>query len=164
MAVPVPTNFAEISAQILQPGCVSMSCHSDVGETAANMLDLCAAPNPGSMDQALCASSTTLDDAYAALVGVPAVNSMAQSMGLQRVKPCDPDNSFLLIKLTLPESQTDPAVGYGGHMPSGNPLLPTPQVDAIRDWIARGAHEDEPASISGSECVLDVDMSVASTD
>jgi hypothetical protein len=171
----VPSNFAQISAQILQPTCVSSQCHSDLGASPgnsdlgflgnANDLNLCDAFNRGFMPMDLCGPTKTLHDAYAELVGVPAVNPMAHNMGLLRVKPCDPDNSFMIIKLLLPESATDPNVGYGEHMPNvaGVSLLPA-QIQAIKDWISRGAHEDEPDSVSGAVCTPDADMSVEFTD
>jgi len=164
MAAPIATNFAQISANILQPGCVSQSCHSDPGESDANMLNLCAAPNRGTGPMTLCGSSATLDAAYMALVLAPAVNQKAQDEKRLRVKPCDPDNSFLFIKLNLPVTQVNPDVGYGSHMPDSNPLLPQAERDAIRDWIARGAHENEPAGTSGSECVPDPDMTILPVD
>ena len=71
---------------------------------------------------------------------------------MMRVKPCDPEGSFLYVKLTLPESQTDSTVGFGSHMPAGNPSLAPAQLQAIHDWIARGAHRDEPADASGTSC------------
>ena len=59
------------------------------------------------------------------------------------------------VKLLLPESANDPKVGYGGHMPNSNSSLPKAQLDAIRDWIARGAHRTEAATVSGSTCVVE---------
>jgi hypothetical protein len=69
-----------------------------------------------------------------------------------------------MIKLTLPVTQTDPKVGYGGHMPNSGPSLPKTELDAIHDWIARGAHEIEPAGVSGTTCVPDVDMTALPID
>ena len=71
---------------------------------------------------------------YGQLVNEPAFNFPAQQAGLLRVKPGDPDNSFLIIKLTL----TAPS-NYGSPMPSGQPPLSPAQVQLIRDWITSGA-------------------------
>src|SRR5262245_42922221 len=90
---PTPHNFAEINTQVLAKGCAAFStCHSAQGARLAGMLDLATDP-------------------YAALVGVPATNAMAKAEGKLRVAPCDPDNSFLMIKLRLPLTATDPRTG-----------------------------------------------------
>ncbi|HWE27690.1 MAG TPA: hypothetical protein VHB97_06785, partial [Polyangia bacterium] len=73
--------------------------------------------------------------------------------GLLRVKPCDATHSFLTTKLTLP-IDSDPAQGFGGSMPSGSAALPANQIQAIEDWINRGALFDEPATVSGSTCTI----------
>lgn len=147
-------NFRQISEQILQPTCVSSTCHADSNYTAANKLSLCSSPQAGATATPLCAATSTLAHAYAALVDAPAVNKVAVADGYLRVKPCDPDSSFLMIKLNLPEKGTSAKVGFGEHMPgSGNPSLSTAEKSAISDWIARGAYFDEPDDVSGSVCV-----------
>jgi hypothetical protein len=113
--------FAEINTQVLAPSCAAFSvCHSAVGASQANMLNL--ETNP-----------------YTALVNAPAVNAKAAAEGKVRVKPSDPDNSLMWIKLNLPESQTSASVGYGGSMPQASPHLPKEQLDGIKAWIAAGA-------------------------
>ena len=147
-------NFRQISEQIFQPTCVSSACHADSNYTAANKLSLCATPQAGATAMPLCAASSKLERAYAALVEAPAVNKVAAADGYLRVKPCDPVTSFLMIKLNLPEKGTSAKVGFGEHMPgSGNPSLSAAQKSAISDWIARGAYFDEPDDVSGSVCV-----------
>jgi hypothetical protein len=143
---PVPaTTFQQINDNILQPSCANFTvCHSPEGKSMANKLSM----------------KGTIDDAYNALFNKPAVNTLAQTQGLLLVKPCDPDNSFLLKKLLLPESATDPNIGYGEHMPKGNPTLPQAELDGIKAWIARGAHEHEPTSVTGSTCTVE-DMGTA---
>ena len=71
------------------------------------------------------------------------------------VKPCDPEHSFLYMKLKLPVTATDPKDGYGEHMPKGNPSLPDEQLLGIHDWIARGAHRNEPDTVTGNTCQVE---------
>ncbi|HEX4511445.1 MAG TPA: hypothetical protein VH328_15255 [Burkholderiaceae bacterium] len=137
MSVAVPHNFDQINTLILQPLCGSFSvCHSKDGAKDAGKLDL-------------------TNDPYNALIGVLSDNTQAASEGLLRVKICDPDNSFLWKKLNLPETQKDSMVGYGASMPKDNPHLPPEQLAAIHDWIARGAHLNEPADVTGDTCTTD---------
>jgi hypothetical protein len=77
-------------------------------------------------------------DPYTALVGQAAYNTQANGEGKLRVKPGDPDASFLMIKLQLPLSSTDDG-GYQSSMPSGNPHLPDFDISGIRTWILMGA-------------------------
>jgi hypothetical protein len=134
-------NFDQINTYVLGPLCSNFSvCHSTQGQRDAGHLDLQKGGAAG---------------AYAALVGVLSDNKMAGAEGKVRVVPCDPDDSFLYIKLTLPETQKDSKVGYGASMPKDNPHLPMEQLQAIRDWIARGAREHEPADVTGTTCMTD---------
>jgi hypothetical protein len=152
-SAPVPHNFDQINAQILTPGCAGFSvCHSPEGARDANMLNLGAKNLDG-----------TPNDPYVALVGVAAVNAKAHGEGKLRVKPCDSANSFLTIKLELPANE-DPVTGYGHYMPDTNPHLPAGQIQAIKDWIDRGALRDEPATVSGKTCTLGADMATAAHD
>jgi hypothetical protein len=63
--------------------------------------------------------------------------------GLQRVKPGDPENSWLMIKLDgdmgCPQSTCN--VGCGQRMPRGPGAVPLPddQLSLIRSWIMNGA-------------------------
>lgn len=130
----VPRNFAQIQSQVIQPGCAFSVCHSTHYADSAGKLDFTR-------------------DAFAALVGQTPDNPEAKLESMMRVKPCDPEGSFLYVKLTLPASETDSTVGLGSHMPAGNPPLAAEQVQGIHDWIARGAHRDEPDDVSGTTCV-----------
>lgn len=142
-AVVVPHNFDQINTEILGPSCAAFSvCHSPEGASQANGLDL-------------------KTDPYKALVGAAATNQMAKGEGKLRVKPCDSADSFLAIKLKLPLTNTDPKAGYGAYMPQSSGHLPDAQVQAISDWIDRGALESEPATVTGKTCVLARDMSPA---
>jgi len=144
-AVSVPHNFDEINTQILGPSCAAFSvCHSPEGARDANMLDL-------------------KTDPYKALVGVAAVNMKAASEGQLRVKPCDSAHSFMILKLNLPQNQ-DLTTGYGHYMPDTNPHLDPAIVQAISDWIDRGAIKSEPATVTGKTCMVTGDMTTATTD
>ena len=54
--------------------------------------------------------------------------------GLMHIKPGDPDNSYLYMKVTEAEGIS------GGLMPLGGQLT-TNQLDLLRDWILAGAPE-----------------------
>ena len=134
VVVVVPHNFDQINTHILGPSCAAFSvCHSPDGARDANMLDL-------------------KTDPYAALVGVLSQNAKAMGEGKLRVKPCDSANSFLTIKLKLAANQ-DSKTGYGDYMPDTNPHLPNEQIQAITDWIDRGALKTESATVTGKTCL-----------
>jgi hypothetical protein len=159
MSVAIPHNFKQINALILAPSCASFkSCHSQSGKTDAK-INMCSAPDQPGLPMQICQASATLRSAYDALVGMPPVhvvpaNGRAKGEGMKIVDPCKPENSFLLTKLRLPVTETDPKVNYGEHMPNDNPSLSKGEIDAISDWIARGAHFDEPDDVAGNTCVM----------
>lgn len=145
ISMAVPTNFDTINSEILQPTCTFSVCHSAMGAASANNLDFTTNMATGS-------------DAYNSLVNQPAQNKKAMAMGILRVKPCDADNSFLVTKIELktdPDKDTD----IGHHMPDvESEFLSPAQIQAIKDWINRGALEHEPVTVSGSTCTLVTDM------
>jgi hypothetical protein len=67
--------------------------------------------------------------AYSFLVDVPS----AEEPNLVRVKPGDPDNSYMVRKI-----EGLPSI-VGGQMPLGETPLPQATIDAIRQWITNGA-------------------------
>jgi hypothetical protein len=79
---------------------------------------------------------------HASLVGRPSTHVEAQAAGLLRVKPGDPENSFLIRKMN--------GQGPGDPMPQSGGSLPDPVVDMISQWIARGAHTTEEECPSGA--------------
>lgn len=141
-AVVVPHNFDQINTQILQGSCANFTvCHGSK-MTSTDNLDL-------------------KTDPYTALVNAPAVNPKAASEGKLLVKPCDSASSFLVIKLSIPSNMDqDLTTGYGHHMPDTNPNLPAEQIQAIKDWIDRGALKNEPANVTGKTCMV-TDMGAA---
>jgi hypothetical protein len=100
-------DFQSIQANVFTPICTA--CH--IGAGAPQGLQLDAAHS------------------YALLVGIPS----AEQPSVLRVKPGDPDNSYLVRKL-----EGSPGIS-GVQMPFGGPPLPQSTINAIRQWITNGA-------------------------
>lgn len=84
---------------------------------------LCSGCHPPNQSLDLRAGHT-----YASTVNVPS----NQMPSLMRIKPGDPENSYLYRKLT--------GQGIiGSRMPQGGPFLSQSQLDAVRGWILAGA-------------------------
>lgn len=111
---PLTADFESIQAHVFTPICTA--CH--VGATAPQGLRL---------DEA---------NSYDLLVGVASNEVPA----LQRVKPGDPDNSYIIQKL-------EGRAAVGAQMPFGGPPLSQATIDVIRQWITDGTQP--PASASG---------------
>jgi hypothetical protein len=105
-AVPLAPTYESVQANIFTPVCEQ--CHS--GATAPAGLRLDAA------------------NAYTSLVNV----ASRQQPGTLRVRPGDPDNSYIVHKV-------EGRAAAGERMPAGLPPLPQADIDAIRGWIAAGA-------------------------
>jgi hypothetical protein len=67
--------------------------------------------------------------AYGNIVSVPS----QEVETFLRVSPGDPDNSYLILKVS-----GDPRIG-GDRMPLGGPYLDDAEIQKLRDWIAAGA-------------------------
>ena len=103
----VTADFQSIQDNVFTPIC--SKCH--IGASAPEGLQLDAAHS------------------YNLLVGVPSV----EDGSLDRVKPGDPDHSYMVLKI-------EGAAGIvGGQMPLGETPLPQATIDAIRQWIMDGA-------------------------
>ena len=103
----VTADFQSIQDNVFTPICTQ--CH--IGASAPQGLQLDAAHS------------------YALLVGVPS----NEKPSVLRVKPSDPDNSYMMQKL-------EGAAGIvGGQMPLDQAPLPQATLAAIRQWIANGA-------------------------
>jgi hypothetical protein len=78
----------------------------------------------------------TREAAYAALVDQDSNprNMGCAPLGLKRVKPRDPEQSLLYLKLDI-------NAPCGQQMPPGG-LLTQESRDEVRDWIANGAKND----------------------
>jgi hypothetical protein len=80
---------------------------------------------PASMD-------LTPANIYASIVGVTSVEKPA----LMRIKPGDPDNSYVVLKL-------EGAAGISGaRMPFGGPYLDQATIDQVRAWVTAGAQNN----------------------
>ena len=116
--------FAQIQTNIFNQHCLSAGCHN--AQALAGGLNL------------------TEGASYASLVNVVPQNPVAASAGLLRVTPFEPDNSFIIVKLT------GPAPGEGTRMPQGMDPLPQSDIDEIRQWILSGAPAGNTPVPSGS--------------
>jgi Bacterial Ig-like domain len=112
--LPLGPDFEAIQQNVFTPIC--SPCHSGAGAPQGLMLDAA--------------------HSYADLVGVPS----NEVPSLNRVKPGDPDNSYIIIKLTK-----GPGI-VGGQMPLNETPLPQSTIDFIRQWIANGAPQASTSS------------------
>jgi methionine-rich copper-binding protein CopC len=104
---PVTADFQSIQDNVFTPIC--SKCH--IGGGAPEGLQLDAAHS------------------YNLLVGAPS----AEQPALLRVKPGDPDNSYMVRKIEGLNGIT------GGQMPLNETPLPQATIAAIRQWITNGA-------------------------
>lgn len=103
--------FTRVQTEIFTPTCANLGCHDTIGQQSQLVL--------------------SAGRAYANTVGV----ASAQMPQLQRVRPGDPDNSYLYRKLT--------GAGITGErMPLQMPVLSPEKLKLVRDWIRRGAPND----------------------
>jgi hypothetical protein len=104
----VTADLQSIEANVFAPICAQ--CH--IGGSAPQGLQL-----------------DTAAHAYQFLVGVPS----NEQPSVLRVKPGDPDSSYLYQKITGASGIA------GGQMPLGQAPLPAATIAAIRQWIVNGA-------------------------
>src|SRR5579872_3452378 len=112
-STPLTADLASIEANVFTPIC--SKCH--IGGGAPEGLRLDAA------------------DAYNLLVGVPST----EVPSIMRVKPGDPDSSYIIQKL-------EGHASVGARMPLGGPYLSSDTIAFVRQWITNGA----PAAASSS--------------
>jgi hypothetical protein len=105
-SVPLTATFDAIQSDVFTPICTA--CHAGAG-----------APQGLRLDAA---------NSYNLLVGIPSM----EVPSILRVKPGDPDNSYIIQKL-------EGRAAVGARMPFGGPPLPPATIAAIRQWIADGA-------------------------
>jgi len=105
----------QIQAVVFTPTCATVGCHTGpTGVILPSGLDLSDA-----------------DASFASLVGVGGVPSI-QQVGILRVAPTDPVNSYLIQKL-------EGIAATGLQMPIGSPPLDPAVIAEIRQWITNGA-------------------------
>jgi hypothetical protein len=103
--------FTRVQNEIFTPTCTTVGCHDVLGRSSEMVL--------------------SAGRAYAQTVNQPSVEMPA----LVRVRPNDPDNSYLYRKI----------IGVnitGDRMPQAQPPLSAAQIKLVRDWIRRGAPND----------------------
>ncbi len=87
-----------------------------------------------------CHAGTTPEEALNLSDGLAHSNivnvSANQLAGMMRVRPGQPDQSYLVHKIQGTQAS---AGGTGNRMPLGGTPLTQAQIDTIRDWIAAGA-------------------------
>jgi hypothetical protein len=106
--------FEFIQNNVFTPSCALSGCHAG------------ASPQQG--------MNLSAGQAYAAIVSVPST----EVSSLLRVKPGEPDESYLVHKI-------EGSATVGGRMPLGGAPLPNNLIQAVRDWISQGAHNaDDP--------------------
>lgn len=103
---PLVATFESIQANVFTPLCTA--CHAGA-----------AAPQGLRLDAA---------SSFDLLVGV----ASSEVPSLQRVRPGDPDRSYLVQKL-------DGSAAVGGRMPLGGPYLDAATIEVVRQWIRDGA-------------------------
>lgn len=103
-----------IQADVFDVACATSGCHD--AATQAGQLDLSSA-----------------DASYSALVMAPVMNEVASENGWVRVRPYEPELSFLVRKIQ------QPGIGEGAPMPMGKYELTDYYVDLVATWIAGGA-------------------------
>ena len=81
-------------------------------------------------------------NSYNLLVNVPS----NEVPSLMRIKPGDPDNSYLVQKI-------EGHASVGGQMPLGGPPLSAEQIAAIRQWVTDGA---QPAVAAAATAALKI--------
>ncbi|MEP7311710.1 MAG: TIGR03118 family protein [Pseudomonadota bacterium] len=101
--------LAQLQTDIFTPKC--SGCHNGVGTILPGVMNL---------------SSTATS--FAALVNVASIEVPA----LMRVKPGDPNNSYIVHKLEGTQTQ-------GARMPLVGGFLDQPTIDTVRAWIQAGA-------------------------
>ncbi len=103
---PLTADFASIQFHILTPICTA--CHAGG-----------AAPRGLRLDSI---------NSYSLLVGIPST----EVPSVLRVKPGDPNNSYIIQKL-------EGHAAVGARMPFGGPYLEQGTIDIVRQWIIDGA-------------------------
>ena len=116
---PLSADFASLQANIFTPVC--SVCH--IGGSAPEGLRLDA------------------DNSYSLLVGVPST----EVPSVLRVKPGDPDNSYIIQKL---EGHAAVGVQMPFGCPTSQPCLPTATIAFIRQWITDGAPATAAAGVT----------------
>lgn len=106
---PPAVSLADLQANVFGPRC--SGCHTGSGSSLPSSMNL-----------------SNTQSTFASLVNVTSVEVPT----LLRVKPGDPNNSYVIHKIE--GTQT-----VGQRMPAGGPFLDQATIDQVRAWIAAGA-------------------------
>jgi hypothetical protein len=118
-SAPITADFQSIQDHVFTPICAK--CHIGAGAPEGLQLDA--------------------EHSYNLLVGVPS----EEQPNLLRVKPGDPDDSYMVHKI-----EGLPGID-GGQMPLGEKQLPQASMDAIRQWVTNGAPNIPAAAAAAAE-------------
>lgn len=110
---PETATFTRVQNEVFTPTCALAGCHLGPKQAANEGLVLEAGA------------------AYANIVGIPS----NQNPSLMRIRPNDPDNSYLVRKIT-PFTDIN-----GGRMPQSGSITDA-QRQLVTDWVRRGAPND----------------------
>lgn len=124
----ITADFSSIQEHVFTPICTV--CHAGGGAPLGLRLDAA--------------------NSYDLLVGVPS----EEVPSLLRIKPGDPDHSYLVQKI-------EGHAAVGGQMPLGGPPLSADQISAIRQWVSDGA---QPASATAAAGVLEIETTAPADD
>lgn len=103
--------FTRVQNEVFTPTCASIGCHDPLGQQSQLIL--------------------TAGRSYAQIVNQPSV----EMPSVMRIRPNDPDNSYLYRKIT--------GVNITGErMPLNRGPLSDAQIALVRNWIRRGAPND----------------------
>ncbi|MFZ9661942.1 MAG: hypothetical protein ACO29O_08695 [Chitinophagaceae bacterium] len=116
-------SFDIIQEKILNVSCALSGCHASVSDASFSQHGLVLSPGKS----------------FANLVGILSKNAAAATMGMKRVNPKDPDNSFLMHKIACEAGHHSSSENFGSQMPMGGNFLTRGQVEFIRSWIVNGA-------------------------
>jgi hypothetical protein len=125
-----PTSFKNDVLPILVQSCAFTSCHGEPNGTN-NGISLGLKP-PATSDAAM---------VIAGMVNVKAKELPAMNF----ITPSDPSQSYLMHKIDGDNGVYDSMCTDGtcqATMPQGSDLLPVPQRDILRRWIAQGAQNN----------------------
>jgi len=121
-SLPPTESFDLLQEKIFTPSCALSGCHASTSDETYNQHHL------------LLEKSVS----YSNLISVPASNANASLLNMLRVKPLDPDSSFLLHKLHVEDHHSS---DFGNPMPLGLAKLTVGQLEFIEQWIKAGAPE-----------------------
>ncbi len=88
-------------------------------------------------------------NSYSMIVGVPS----SEDPAVLRIKPGDPDHSYLIQKI-------EGHASVGAQMPFGGPALPAATIAVMRQWVTDGA---QPAAVAAAPTGLSVVAAAPST-